>query len=44
MRLFFDVYVKKEAREHEVSHKRPTLKLMELMGTPEWNIQCVLAF
>lgn len=39
MRYFFDVYVKKEAREHEVSHKRPTLKLMELMGSPEWNIQ-----
>ena len=34
MRMFFDVEVKREAREHEVSHERPTKELVELMGTP----------
>jgi hypothetical protein len=38
MRLFFDTEVKREAREHEVSHERPTQRIMELMGSPRWEI------
>lgn len=38
MRMFFDVEVKQEAREHEASHERPTKELVELMGTPRWEI------
>lgn len=38
MRFFFDTYVKKEAREREVSHEPPSNELMELMGSPRWEI------
>jgi len=38
MRYFFDTYVKKEAAEHELSEKRPTIELIKRMGTPEWHL------
>ncbi|BGO97423.1 Acyl-CoA dehydrogenase [Rhodotorula toruloides] len=41
MRKFFDENVKAEAREFELSGERPTQKLVELMGTDEWNIHAM---
>ncbi|ORY70647.1 acyl-CoA dehydrogenase/oxidase [Leucosporidium creatinivorum] len=41
MRFFFDTYVKKEAREREVSHEPPSKELMELMGSPRWEINAM---
>lgn len=38
MRHFFDSEVRAEARAHELSGERPTQKLVELMGRPEWAI------
>ncbi|GAA6009520.1 uncharacterized protein JCM10292_002607 [Rhodotorula paludigena] len=38
MRHFFDSEVRAEARAHELSGERPTQKLVELMGTPQWAI------
>lgn len=39
MRKFFDENVKAEARAQELTHERPSRKLVELMGNPEWNIR-----
>ncbi|GAA5988773.1 hypothetical protein JCM5350_002933 [Sporobolomyces pararoseus] len=41
MRRFFDTEVRPEARVHELTHERPTKRLVELMGTPEWNIHAM---
>ncbi|GAA5834251.1 hypothetical protein JCM3766R1_004501 [Sporobolomyces carnicolor] len=41
MRRFFDTEVRAEARAHELTHERPTKRLVELMGTPEWNIHAM---
>jgi hypothetical protein len=36
MRRFFDTEVKQEARLGEESHERPSARLFELCGSPEW--------
>lgn len=41
MREFFDSRVRAEAQEFELSGERPTRKLVELMGTPEWDIHAM---
>ncbi|GAA5830888.1 hypothetical protein JCM5353_002636, partial [Sporobolomyces roseus] len=41
MRKFFDENVKAEARAQELTHERPSRKLVELMGNPEWNIHAM---
>ncbi|TKA50532.1 hypothetical protein B0A53_06110 [Rhodotorula sp. CCFEE 5036] len=41
MRDFFDSRVRAEAQEFELSGERPTRKLVELMGTPEWDIHAM---
>ncbi|GAA5901268.1 uncharacterized protein JCM6883_000158 [Sporobolomyces salmoneus] len=41
MRRFFDTEVKAEARSHELTHERPTKRLVELMGSPKWNIHAM---
>ncbi|GAA5951561.1 hypothetical protein JCM3765_005970 [Sporobolomyces pararoseus] len=41
MRRFFDTEVRPEARVHELTHERPTKRLVELMGSPEWNIHAM---
>lgn len=39
--MFFDTEVKAEAKVHEISMERPTTELMELMGSPRWNIHAM---
>lgn len=41
MRKFFDNEVKKEAREGEESHDRPSARLFELCGSPEFEINAM---
>ncbi|GAA5871092.1 hypothetical protein JCM1840_007588 [Sporobolomyces johnsonii] len=41
MRRFFDEDVRAEARTHELSHERPTKKLVELMGSDRWNLHAM---
>ncbi|GAA5926562.1 uncharacterized protein JCM15063_000309 [Sporobolomyces koalae] len=41
MRKFFDEEVRAEARVQELTHERPTRRLVELMGSPKWNIHAM---
>ncbi|GAA5992838.1 hypothetical protein JCM10908_001364 [Rhodotorula pacifica] len=41
MREFFDSRVRAEAQEFELSGERPTKQLVEMMGTPEWDIHAM---
>lgn len=38
VRRYFDTYVKREARERELTNERPSKEIMETMGSPEWEI------
>lgn len=38
MRYFFDTFIKAEAQELEKSGERPDPKLLELMGSPRWEV------
>ncbi|KAL7009249.1 hypothetical protein EMMF5_001447 [Cystobasidiomycetes sp. EMM_F5] len=41
MRYFFDTFVRKEAAEHELSDKRPTIELIKKMGEPRWHLNAM---
>ncbi|SCZ87423.1 BZ3500_MvSof-1268-A1-R1_Chr2-2g04889 [Microbotryum saponariae] len=41
MRKFFDTEVKPEARVNEGAAERPSQRVMELMGSPEWEINAM---